>query len=155
MYPCTEYVSSTDISPVYSLSDEHNFTGEKIISFIFSGRERKATSWKKLYGYVARELYMIDPSKFKLFINDNDFTTAKNKKYVSELEVDLRTPIKINESLFLEGNLGTNYIIENIRKMMRKFGISEDELSIKLQKEQQVIENFNFIECEEAESDVM
>lgn len=155
MYPCTEYVSSMDISPVYLLSDEHNFTGEKISSFIFSGRERKAVSWKKLYEYVARELYMIDPSKFKLFINDNDFTTAKNKKYISELEADLRSPIKINESLFLEGNLGTNYIIENIRKMMKKFGISEDELAIKLQKETKTLEEFNYMESEEAEPNTM
>lgn len=50
---------------------------------------------------------MADPSKFKSFVNDSDFTTAKNKKYISEIKSDLRSPIKINESLFLEGNLGT------------------------------------------------
>lgn len=138
IYPCTEYISSTDILPVYSLSDEHNFTGDKVASFVFLGRARKVTSWKKLYEHVARELYMIDPSKFKLFIKDNDFTTAKNKKYISELETDLRSPIKLNDSLFLEGNLGTGYVLDNIRKMFAKFSISEDELTIQLQKETQV-----------------
>ena len=138
MYPRTEYVSSTDIFPVYMLSDEHNFTGDKISLFVFLGRERKVTSWKKLYEYVARELYMIDPSKFKLFTNDNDFITAKNKKYISELESDLRSPIKINDSLFLEGHLSTEYVLENIRKMIKKFGIAEDELTIQLQRETQI-----------------
>ncbi|MEN6293991.1 MAG: DUF262 domain-containing protein, partial [Methanobacterium sp.] len=151
MYSYTEYISSMDISPVYLLSDEHNFTGEKIASFSFLGRERKATSWKKLYEYIARELYIEDPSKFKLFIKDSDFTTVKNKKYISDFEADLRSPIKISESLFLEGNLGTYYIVENIRKMMKKFGISEDELTIKLQKETQAFENINHMKGEEAE----
>ena len=155
VYPSTEYISSLDISPVYLLSDEHNFTGEKITSFIFSGRERKATSWKKLYEYVAKELYMVDPSKFKSFINDNDFTTAKNKKYISELEADLRSPIKISESLFLEGNLGTYYIIENIRKMIKKFSINEDELAIKLLKETQALDNLNYIEGQEDDSNAI
>lgn len=138
MYPSTEYVSSTDILPVYILSDEHNFTGDKVSSINFLGRERKVASWKKLYEYVAKELYMMDPSKFKLFVNDSDFTTAKNKKYISEIETDLRSSIKINKSLFLEGHLSTDYVLENIRKMLKKFGISEDELTIQLQKETQV-----------------
>ena len=152
-YPLTEYVSSMDILPVYMLSDEHNFTGDKVGSFIFMGRERKATSWKKLYEYVAKELNMIDPSKFKSFINDSDFTTAKNKKYISELETDLRSPIKINDSLFLEGHLNTDYVLENIRKMLRKFSISEDELTIQLQKETQVqIVEVDYLELENANS---
>lgn len=131
-YPHTDYVSSMDISPTYILSDEHNFTGEKISSFVFRGRERKVLSWKKFYETVAKELYMADPSKFKSFVNDSDFTTAKNKKYISELKSDLRSPIKINESLFLEGNLGTEYLLENTRKIIKKYNISEDELTIKL-----------------------
>lgn len=132
IYPSTEYISSLDVSPSFNLSDEHNFTGEKIGSFIFMGREKRVLSWKKFYESIAKELYMSDPTKFKLLLNDSDFITSKNKKYISELESDLRAPIKINDSLFIEGNLGTEYLLENTRKMIKKFNIDEDELTIRL-----------------------
>lgn len=54
------------------------------------------------------------------------------------MESDLRSPIKINDSLFLEGHLSTEYVLENIRKMIKKFGIAEDKLTIQLQKETQI-----------------
>ena len=132
IYPHTRYVSKKDQPLFYNLTDEHNFTGEKIASFIFQDEETNVSSWKNFYEIVAKQLHRKDSFLFNSFIDDSDFITNKNKRHISESENELRSAIKIDDSLFLESNLGAEYILENIRKMLKKFGMNDDEIIIKL-----------------------
>lgn len=131
-YPDTDYIPRKDIPLVYSLTDDHNFTGEKISSFSFQDNDRDVSSWKHFYEIIAKILYKNNSATFKILIDDDDFTTAKNKKHISDTDKELRSPIKIAEGIFIEGNLRSYYILENIRKMFEKYGFDEDDLMITL-----------------------
>ena len=131
-YPDTDYISKKDIPLVFSLADDHNFTGEKISSFSFQDNDQDVSSWKHFYEIIAKILYKTNSAIFKILIDDEDFTTAKNKKYISDTDEELRSAIKIADGIFIEGNLRSDYIVENIRKMFKKYDFDEDDLMITL-----------------------
>jgi len=130
-YPQTNYIIPKKSENLYSLSDDHSFTGEKIESYILQEKEIKVKSWKELYQSICLSLYDVDSNKFKSFLDDDEFQ-MKKRKMISSDKSNLTSPLKISDTLYLESNLNTDTILSMIRLVLRKFGIDEDEVSIYL-----------------------
>jgi uncharacterized protein with ParB-like and HNH nuclease domain len=134
-YPQTNFVPKKDTSNLYSLSDDHEFTGEKVESFIFLDQEYEASNWRDLYQKIALILYDKDPKLFSSFLEDPDF---KNKKrnMVSKNKKDLHTPLTISDTLYLECHLSAESILNMIRLILKKYDQNEDDVSIYLKVEE-------------------
>jgi len=131
IYPQTDYIIPKKTENLYSLSDDHSFTGEKIESYIFQEKEIKVKSWKELYQSICLSLYDVDSNKFKSFLDDDEFQ-MKKRKMISSNKIDLTSPLKISDTIYFESNLNTDTILSMIRLVLRKFEIDEDELSLYL-----------------------
>jgi len=129
-FPITDYVSSEYEAFQYNLSEDYNFTGEKIKSFILMDIDYPVNSWKDFYQALAQKLYNLAPDIFNSFINDGDFTDGR--KMISNKLEDLRNPLKITDNIYLESNLSAESIVNMARLMLRKFDIEEDEVVINL-----------------------
>ncbi len=130
-YPQTEYKLPKKTENLYSLSDNQSFTGEKIESYIFQDKETKVKSWKEFYQNVCLYLYDLDSNKFKLFLDDEEFQ-MKKRKMISSNKSELKTPLKISDTIYLESNLNTDSILNMIRLILNKFEIEDEGISIYL-----------------------
>jgi len=129
-YPITNYIGREREYNQFNLSEDYNFTGEKMKSFTLMGQEYPVKSWKEFYSVLSQNLYDLDPDIFTNFLSDKDFMYGK--KLISENMDDLRSPIKISENIYLESNLSAESIVNNVRLMLRKYDIDEDEVSVYL-----------------------
>ena len=131
IYPQTNYIIPKKTDNLYSLSDDHCFTGEKIESYIFQEKEIKVKSWKELYQSICLSLYDVDSNKFKSFLEDDEFQ-MKKRKMISANKANLTSPLKISDTIYLESNLNTDTILNMIRLVLKKFEIDDDEVSVYL-----------------------
>jgi hypothetical protein len=61
-----------------------------------------------------------------LFDNEINRRTA----ILSNNENELRSPIKISDDLFIEGNLSTEYILSIAKVLLEKIGIDIEEVNV-------------------------
>jgi len=127
-YPTTEYKSSIIEVYRYNLSEDYNFTGEKIKSFILMNQEYPVKSWKDFYQTLAINLYDLAPEIFNSFLKDGDFTDGR--KLISDKMEDLRNPLKVTDNIYLESNLSAESIVNMARLLLRKYDIGEDEVVV-------------------------
>lgn len=133
-YPLTEFVLPRSTENVYSLSDDQSFTGEKIQSYVFQEQETLVRSWKDFYQSICLVLYDLDSNKFKSFLEDDEFQ-RKKRKMISSKENELKSPIKISDTIYIESNLNTNTLLNMVRLILKKYGIDEEEVSLYLRED--------------------
>jgi len=134
-YPKTNYVSLEQETNQFNLSEDYNFTGEKIKSFIFLSQTYTVKSWKDFYQTLAINLYDLAPEIFNSFLNDGDFTDGR--KLISDKMEDLRNPLKVTDNIYLESNLSAESIVNMARLLLRKYDIGEDEVVVILREKEE------------------
>jgi uncharacterized protein with ParB-like and HNH nuclease domain len=127
-YCPTNYENARDIENTYSLNDESNFTGEKIKYFTILGQKIIVDYWVNFLQQLCIILYDLEPAKFRNLLTDNDFN-KRSPLLVSD-ESKLRSPAKITEDIFIEGNLSTDYILYIAKLLLNKLGIDVEEVNI-------------------------
>jgi uncharacterized protein with ParB-like and HNH nuclease domain len=137
LYPTTEYESRILEAYRYNLSEDYNFTGEKIKSFILINQEYPVKSWKDFYQTLAINLYDLAPDIFNSFLGDGDFTDGR--KMISVKMKDLRNPLKVTDNIYLESNLSAESIVNMTRLMLRKYDIEEDEVVVILTEKEEIL----------------
>lgn len=136
-YPKTDYVSLEQEANQFNLSEDYNFTGEKIKSFIFLSQTYTVNSWKDFYRVLSQNLYDLAPDIFNSFLSDGDFTDGR--KLISDKTEDLRNPLKITDNIYLESNLSAESIVNMARLMLRKYDIEEDEVVVNLVEKEEIL----------------
>jgi hypothetical protein len=121
----TNYENVRDIENTYSLTDDMNFTGERIKYFTVLGQKIAVDYWINFLQQLCIIVYDLEPAKFRSLLTDGDFS-----KLLSSDENKLRSPVKITEDLFMEGNLSTEYILIMARLFLNKLGIDIDEVTV-------------------------
>ncbi|WP_085829531.1 DUF262 domain-containing protein [Clostridium massiliodielmoense] len=129
-FPELEYSSKEDMLNLYSLADENDFTGERIQSYIFKGEEYNVKSWKDFYESIATLLYDYDSIIFENLIRNHN--ESSNRVCFSNKKEELKRPIEISNSVYLEGRLSTEGILNMIRLLLKEYNIKEDEVSFYL-----------------------
>jgi hypothetical protein len=124
----TSYENARDIENTYGLGDESGFTGKKIKYFTVLGQKITVDYWVNFLHQLCIILYDLEPAKFRNLLNDSDF--SKKSLLLAVDENKLRTPFKIAEDLFIEGNFSTEYILYIARLILGKLDIDIEEVTI-------------------------
>ena len=61
----------------------------------------------------------------------------KKRKMISNKETDLKSPLKISDSLYLESNLNTDTLLNMVRLILKKYNIDEEEVSLYLREDEE------------------
>ncbi|MDR1215830.1 MAG: DUF262 domain-containing HNH endonuclease family protein [Treponema sp.] len=128
VYCLTNYENARDIENTHSLGDDVNFTGEKIKYFTILGQKIMVDYWVNFLQQFCIILYDLEPAKFRNLLSDNDF--SKKSLLLVDDESVLRSPTKIAEDIFIEGNLSTDYIIYIAKLLLNKLDIDTEEVNI-------------------------
>ena len=120
-YPHSEYQSIENKLESFTLDDkETNFTGMKVLSFrIMRDKEIKVTSWKKFYEEVSKQLFSLDPTKFKHLVKEHNY--IKESTFKKEI-------IKIGD-FYLKSNLSSEAILTRLRTLVDGIGLDLNEIS--------------------------
>ena len=123
-FPITEYKEKKDETKIFTLSDEKNFTWEKILEYSFYWKNYKVNSWLIFYIDIIKTLYEKDKLLMKSFINDEYLST---KFYLNpDKKEDFE---KIDENLYLKINNNTETKLYILRKILTKYNINLDDIS--------------------------
>jgi len=98
---------------------------KKLEYAIFLDQKIQVREVAKLYTEVFKQLFQLQPETF--FTSEIGRLIGLTKNPVEE---NLRQPIAINDTYFIEGNLNNNGKFDNIKRALKEFDL-EDELTIK------------------------
>lgn len=126
-YPKTDYVPAKRELDTCTLGDEdYDLTGRSVQRYSFSGAEQPVSSWTELFERVVRVLHSNDKSVL--------YSLAASKAsdnvaiYVSSTTSDLRSPLQIDDDLYVEKNTSTSTKLNILRRLFALYGIDPDEL---------------------------
>ncbi len=133
--PETNYKEEDEYISAYDLSDnETSFIGEKIKSFKFDNHIYEVNSWKEFCENIARFLYDLDKIPFIELVKRADSNSEGNAKRFSSNPDDLRSPIKIDNDIYLEANYNTDSILNSVRCIVDAYSIEQSEIEFVIKK---------------------
>lgn len=114
-----------------TLDDEVELTGRQIAKYVIQGKEIIVSSWADMIEHLVTYLH----SRDKTILYGLVSTPARKTDlsfYLSDKENGVRTPLKIDENLYLEKNTSTHDKRKFLRLLFPHFNIAFDELTIYL-----------------------
>jgi hypothetical protein len=110
----------------YALDDDIDITGKKPSYFELLNEKHKVKYWRDIYINVVKILVDFDWDIAKSLLSDDDFS-GKKQRIISSIESDCREAYKIKENYFIETNLSANAIMNYVKLICEKFGLSGDD----------------------------
>ena len=119
-----EAVSSDELQEV-NIFEAEDPTSKKLQHAIFLDQQIEVNQVAKLYVEVFRQLFELQPETFFNTDLHEKVSLTKQPK-----ENDIRQPVAINETYYIESNIGNRGKFDKIKYALKIFGL-EDELLIK------------------------
>lgn len=111
-----------------------SFTWQRPIAFEFRNKKYNVKTWKDVFWELSNILYNIDNEIFFSFINDKEMQGKKRKYFQTNTEEMVRPKKLVDVNLYIETNMSANSIRDTIVKMLNKYEISIEEISIYIHK---------------------
>jgi uncharacterized protein with ParB-like and HNH nuclease domain len=112
-----------DQSEEVNLFDADDPTGKTLEYVLFDDLRYEVTSFLELYAFVMRSLFERNPEPFFA-------TELRDKLRITKNPKDCRSPISLNETYTIEGNISSQSKLERLKLALSIFD-SEDALTIK------------------------
>lgn len=125
--PVTDFTPPKKPMLSYSLDDDIEFTGYKIVRFSYKNTEIPVSSWIEMLEQVLKMLHTDDKSVLIRLAYSQETQNDLNA-YVSNKPNNLRAAIKIDSDIFIERNTSTATKISILRKFFKLYGINEEDL---------------------------
>lgn len=126
-FPITAFAFKKDQSKMFTMWDDHVFTGEIILEYSFEGKDYKVESWRNFYGDMVKILFDRDPILLRSLVQHESFTNRLMEK--EDPAAKFRTS-KIADELYLVIGLGTETMVSTLKIMLEKFEIPPEDVTI-------------------------
>lgn len=131
--PNTEYIEKEDESLIYNLSDtEISYINTKIKAFKMFDKEYEVLSWRDFAIKVISFLYELDKIPLLHLVKEYSADTEYGTKRFSMNESELRSPVKIDDNLYVEMHYNSDSIVDLVRLVLEKYELELNEVDIKL-----------------------
>lgn len=116
-YPETSFVPSEKEFDSCTLDDENfDLTGRDIAKYSYLTTEQPVTSWTDMFEHIVKFLHQKDKSVLMSLAYSKKENTDL-AAYVTNIESDLRSALKIDENLYIEKNTSTTLKMSILRKI--------------------------------------
>ena len=116
-YPESTFVPSEKEYETYSLDDEDvDLTGRDLVKFSYKSVEQPVNSWADMIEQIIRTLHQQDKSVLTsiAFGGEGSFELGN---YISNEPAKLRSPLEIDNGIFIEKNTSTAYKLTVLRRL--------------------------------------
>lgn len=133
--------SSAHVDPVHEIveldrSRAHKltevFTNKKPKAFEICGKEYNCNDWKDVLMHTCEFLYAKSPILFRSFLTDEEMQGRKRTIFGTVADHMMEARKLKGTDIYIMTNLSADSIIRIIRKMLKKYGISESKYHIYL-----------------------
>ncbi len=127
-YPQTEFIPKEREYDYCTLDDDEiDLTNRDIVKFSYLDYEQNVSNWAEMLVSLIKILYREDKSVLiSLAYNNNIGSNLKN--FISLDKSDLRTPVKIDENLYISTHSSTPYKITILRQLFDIYNINKNDL---------------------------
>src|SRR5699024_7772359 len=130
-FPQSDYQLQSVTTTQHTLDDGFDFTGYKVLSFIFQGTNYKVKTWKSLFLEAVRLCYEINPSIIYDLVN----ATKTNKGLYSNFSDHQGLYFDhVADGVYLLTNNNTWNKLNIIKKLLTLYDIDSSELTIECSK---------------------
>ncbi len=130
-YPKTDYSIDEEKVKLYTLNDQKNFTGEKIIAYSFRNDMCSVKDTTEFYISILKELYEYDNIVFNNIIAGK-IVDSRLEKCFSKKKSILRAYGELQDGIFVETNLSTEDKLEMIRKIINCVGANCEDITFEI-----------------------
>jgi hypothetical protein len=88
------------------------------------------SSWRELQEVACNFCARRNPALFRTVPDHPDFHTSHGTRYFTRDSTGHRSPLKLDQGIWVESHLGSNAISELIRKLLKLFGIREKDVRV-------------------------
>ena len=120
---------SDESKEFYTLDDEIDIAGKKQKPNYFEllGERVQVVSWSELFVKFSEKLLQYDEETFSTLLGDDNFVNNKKKVFSTVDDGSMRKSAQIGKFLYLEKDFSANTIINYIKLICEKFGLSGDD----------------------------
>lgn len=123
----TDYVPVERDFESISLEEDYDVTNRLIVKFLFRNTEYPVKNWVEMFEQIVRLMYEQDKSLL-IHLAQLDRNDENSLPIISSKTEELREPIKIDESVYLEKNTSNVYKINSLRKLAKLYGVDESDI---------------------------
>lgn len=126
-YPATDFKPEEKQIDSYSLDEDADLSGRKVLKFSYKNTEQPVTSWIDMYERMLKILHNEDKS----VLSGLAYNTDKNRElsvYFSNRQEDLRNATEIDENIYAESNTSTWLKITLLRRLFNLYGAEPSDL---------------------------
>ena len=126
--PETDFVPAEKEFDSCTLEDENvDLTGLEIAKYSYLNVEQPVTTWADMFEHVVQFLHSKDRSVLSALAYGGDSGNTLSN-YVSNDEEDLRSPLKIDDHIYMEKNTSTSMKILILRRLFALYGADPMDL---------------------------
>ena len=92
-------------------------------------------TWSQVHETLCRHLATLKPAVFAALPSNPDFTSSKGNRYFSRDAADLRLGKDFGGGILAETNLSANQIRDNMRRLLRAFGVPQTAFVVYLRED--------------------
>ncbi len=127
-FPKTDFVPAEKEFDTCTLDDENvELTGRDIAKYSYQNAEQPVSSWADMFEHIVKYLHQKDTSVLSELAYSED-SNVDLSNYVSSTEDNLRSPLKIDENLYVERNTSTALKMSVLRRLFALYGADPMDL---------------------------
>ena len=127
-YPQTDFLPVKKEFYSCTLDDENvELTGRNIVKYSYQNAEQPVSSWADMVEHIIKFMHQKDRSVLSNIAYNSGFYTELSN-YVSSKEDKLRTPLKIDEGIYIEKNTSTALKISILRRLFVLYNADPTDL---------------------------
>lgn len=131
--PKTEYVEKENEDLIFNLAEtDISFINTKIVSFKLFDKEYEVSSWRDFEKNIISYLYDLDKLPLLNLIDKYSSESEYSSKKFSNTDVGLRTPLRIDDDVFVESHYNSDALVDIVRIVVEAYGLELDDVDIKL-----------------------
>ncbi|MCE5228549.1 hypothetical protein LLG95_02995 [bacterium] len=132
-------IRELDKETPHSLSEDYRY--KRPYGFVIQGKAYKdQVTWKRVYELVCQHLLVKNRRLMEQLPNNPDFESSRGNRSFAQDPGQLRSSMKITEKLYAEVNLSANSLRDNIRRLLKTFGILETEVIVYLREDRDALD---------------
>lgn len=127
-YPTTNYVPPVKIYEQHTIDEDYQFTGKKLVSYIFQGTIYQVKSWREMYLAMIHNFMEIDPTPIYKLVASKA-TKGLGLHFTSEHASGTK---KVTDGVYVNVNTDTWNKIHMLRKLFDLYQVDVDELVLEV-----------------------
>ncbi len=114
---------------IYPITNVSGFKGTKVIAVILNNDRIKAPTWKTVVKIVLSEVIKDEDKKRRLYAL-REKILGRNRTRLSAVSDDMRSPLKLDEDLYIETHYDTEALMDLLLKILNDINYDYSQIKI-------------------------